>query len=153
MWKGSAAPLILLALALGGCLGGHQHPMGDAPGTPADAGDATRTIRIRAIDTAFDPTAIEVALGETVTFHVTNEGAATHEFVLGTREMQEQHERGMEHGMTHEGAVAIELAPGESKEVTWRFDEPGTVLYGCHEPGHFDAGMWGEIAIGEGAAA
>lgn len=31
---------------------------------------------------------------------------------------------------------AVTIAPGETEELTWRFDEPGEVLYGCHESDH-----------------
>jgi uncharacterized cupredoxin-like copper-binding protein len=50
-------------------------------------------------------------------------------------------------GHAHDDPNAISLAPGETKELTWRFVEAGTVEYGCHEPGHYEAGMHGEMTI------
>jgi uncharacterized cupredoxin-like copper-binding protein len=55
-------------------------------------------------------------------------------------------------GMAHarpeaEALVVVELAPGEMKEVTVTFDEAGEMLYGCHEPGHYDGGVVGTISV------
>ena len=33
---------------------------------------------------------------------------------------------------------------GEQGELTWRFTNPGSILYGCHVPGHYEAGMVGD---------
>jgi uncharacterized cupredoxin-like copper-binding protein len=33
--------------------------------------------------------------------------------------------------------------------MTWRFTEAGTTEFGCHEPGHFAAGMVGDISVTE----
>lgn len=124
------------------------HGPGMHGGSVEDPSTATRTIAISAIDTAFEPASLSVARGEVVTFVVTNNGKAAHEFILGDAAMQEQHASAMEHGgPAHGGDNMIELAPGETKEITWRFDETGTILYACHEPGHYDAGMVGEIAV------
>jgi uncharacterized cupredoxin-like copper-binding protein len=43
---------------------------------------------------------------------------------------------------------AVKVGPGETAELTWRFDETGTLLYGCHEPGHYEGGMVGTIEVG-----
>lgn len=43
---------------------------------------------------------------------------------------------------------AVVLDPGETKEVTWKFTVAGTFLIGCHQPGHYDAGMVGSITVG-----
>ena len=43
------------------------------------------------------------------------------------------------------GPVTIE--PGEMVSVLARFDEPGETLIGCHQPGHWQAGMKGVITI------
>lgn len=134
--------------------------MGDDPtdmdmagvGEPADAADADRTIEVTTLDTmAYDPASISVASGETVTFSVTNGGDAPHEFTLGDQAMQDEHAEEMADmgsGMGHDEPNSISLQPGETKELTWRFGEAGTVIYACHEPGHYQAGMRGEITVG-----
>lgn len=124
-------------------------------GMPADASEAERTIEVAALDAmAFEPDAVEVAAGEVVTFVITNEGEAVHEFVLGDAAMQEEHaeEMGeMGSGMAHDEPNAVSVEPGGTAELTWRFGDAGTVEYACHEPGHFEAGMRGTITVGASA--
>jgi uncharacterized cupredoxin-like copper-binding protein len=116
-------------------------------------GGGGQTIEVQALDElAWDPASVTVQAGETVTFVVTNDGQAQHEFVLGPDHVQEAHEEaaagGMEHGEAGEEAMAVlELAPGETEEATITFDEPGEILYGCHEPGHYDGGMVGTVTV------
>lgn len=141
-------------------MGAEDDAMGDVDhvnfsfGSPADAGDAERTISVETIEEggfAYQPASIEVAAGETVTFEVANVGEAVHEFVLGDTGTQQAHEEEMAEmggGMAHDEPNALVLQPGETKTLTWTFSEPGTLLYGCHEPGHYDAGMVGEITVG-----
>jgi len=45
---------------------------------------------------------------------------------------------------------AVTAGPGETAELTWRFDESGDLLFGCHEPGHYDGGMVGQITVSAG---
>ncbi|HEX6301031.1 MAG TPA: plastocyanin/azurin family copper-binding protein [Acidimicrobiia bacterium] len=123
-------------------------------GEPADAADADRTIDIDANnDLTFDPASITISEGETITFRVTNTGNLEHDFVLGDEDAQEAHEAEMmemmESGeeMEHSDPYAVSVPAGETVELTWHFTEPGTVLFGCHEPGHYEAGMKGTISV------
>lgn len=120
-------------------------------GAPADASDADRTVAIVATDEmAFDPSTVTVRAGEVVTFEVTNEGQIPHDFTLGDERTQRAHERAMEEmgaDMAHDDPNAMTLDPGETAAITWRFDEAGEVLYGCHQPGHYDAGMVGAVDV------
>lgn len=118
-------------------------------GRPGDPADADRTIEVEALDSlAFDPAAIEVDRGETVSFVVTNTGNARHEFTLGDEEYQMEHGEEMQmDGMDGDAPHSVVLEPGETKELTWTFTEPGEVLYGCHEPGHYEGGMVGKISV------
>jgi uncharacterized cupredoxin-like copper-binding protein len=36
---------------------------------------------------------------------------------------------------------AVTVEPGKTEELTTRFDDAGTYEIGCHEPGHYAAGM------------
>jgi uncharacterized cupredoxin-like copper-binding protein len=126
-------------------------------GTPADPTDAERTIEVRTSDElAFEPAEVSVQHGETVTFAVTNDGKLPHDFVLGDEATQEQHAQEMaasEEDMAHEGmehgdANAISVPAGETVELTWTFGgDADRLLYGCHEPGHYEAGMVGTIIV------
>lgn len=121
-------------------------------GEPADAAEADRTIEITASDDlTFNPTELEVAPGETITFKVINQGEMPHDFTLGDEATQDEHEEAMSDmgGMTMpDEPNAIVVAAGETKEITWRFADAGAVIFGCHQPGHYAAGMKGQVAIG-----
>lgn len=121
-------------------------------GEPADAASADRVIEIDALDAfAFDPDEITVEAGETVTFRVTNTGAIPHDFTLGDEAMQDEHEAEMaEMGgemEMHDEPNLLALEPGETKELTWHFTEPGEILIGCHQTGHYDAGMKATVTV------
>ncbi|MHB8535060.1 MAG: cupredoxin domain-containing protein [Sulfuricaulis sp.] len=120
-------------------------------GRPGDAKKVDRTIRIEALDTMrYDQHKLAVRAGETVRFVVTNTGRIRHEFVIGDAAKQHEHEMEMRvmPGMPmHDDANGIGLAPGETKSIVWQFAKPGTVEFACHEPGHFQAGMIGRIAV------
>jgi uncharacterized cupredoxin-like copper-binding protein len=128
-----------------------DHADGETMGEPADASEATRTISVEAFDMAFDPESIAVEPGEVVTFEVTNTGEAVHEFFLGDSAMQQEHAEEMADmgsDMAHDEPYSIRLQPGETKQLTWRFAETGEVEFACHEPGHYQAGMHGQISVG-----
>jgi uncharacterized cupredoxin-like copper-binding protein len=128
-----------------------DHADDEAMGEPADPSDATRTIAVEAFDMAFDPQTISVEPGEVVTFEVTNTGEAVHEFFLGDSAMQQEHAdemADMDGDMVHDEPYSIRLQPGETKQLTWRFADSGNVEFACHEPGHYQAGMHGQISVG-----
>ena len=168
-----------------------------------------RDIAISMDDTLrFDPAEITVGAGEVVRFVLTNTGAATHDFLIGDLETQEEHGAEMAAGVTHghsacpepsgehadeamgdsdmmmgddmashmpedevatgqmdeaddhaEGELcpggipaAVTIEPGETVSVLARVDEPGETLIGCHQPGHWPAGMKGVITVVETAS-
>lgn len=120
-------------------------------GRPGDPSEADRTVEITQLDTfAFDPSELEVQMGETITFAVTNAGEARHEFVLGDEMKQQEHESVMQDmggEMMPDEPNAIAVEPGETKSLTWTFTEMGTLQYGCHVSGHFAQGMVGTIDV------
>ena len=64
--------------------------------------------------------------------------------------MQQQHADEMAQmadGMAHNAPNSVRLQPRETKQLTWRFGDTATLEYGCHEPGHYQAGMRGQISI------
>lgn len=124
---------------------------GDFPfGEPAEMAIADRTIEIATTDDlAFDPAELTVTAGETITFRIVNDGTIIHDFTLGDEATQQQHEEEMaEMGeMASDQPNAVTVAAGETKELTWTFTQPGTVVIDCHQPGHYDAGMKGLITV------
>lgn len=134
---------------------GDDHDGDFSWGSPAEAAEAARTIEIQADDDfTFDPAAVDVAAGETVTFRVSNVGQLDHDFTLGDAEAQQTHAEemaemdGMDHGSAEPNSMTI--PPGETVETTWTFTQPGEILIGCHVPGHYESGMRGTVTIAEG---
>ena len=96
----------------------------------------------------FEPASMTVPAGQPVTFVVTNTGSIEHEFVLGDEADQAAHEQEMvESGMAHDEAMAIGVKPGTTKELTVTFDEAGSILVGCHFPGHYAGGMQASVIV------
>ncbi|MEN8239124.1 MAG: plastocyanin/azurin family copper-binding protein [Actinomycetota bacterium] len=129
-----------------------EHSEEFAFGDPMESSDADRVIEITANDDfTFLPSGATVTTGETVTFRVTNTGAIPHDFVLGDEHMQDEHEAEMaEMGgdmAMHDEPNAFVIEPGETKEMTWHMTEPGEILFGCHQPGHYVAGMKGTVVV------
>lgn len=156
--------LMVLSVLLAACAGStastttaeahDEHGEGVPFGEPGHAADADRVIDIDANDDfTFGPTDIKVSAGETITFRITNTGSLPHDFTLGDQETQDAHEAEMaemmENGeMTmHDEANAVALVSGETKDLTWHFTESGTVLIGCHQTGHYEAGMKGAVTV------
>jgi uncharacterized cupredoxin-like copper-binding protein len=168
---GIIAVVLIVAFVVQAVLGGGHGPQMHAPssdaggqadssspsegtadvGGPADAAHAARTVEVTALDTmAFEPSTIDVSAGETVTLEITNSGDTAHEFTLGDTAMQQEHADAMAHlpdGMPHDLPNSVRLQPGETKELTWRFGHAGTLEYACHEPGHYEAGMRGQLTV------
>lgn len=97
----------------------------------------------------FEPDVITVAAGETVRFVVRNTGAIDHEFLIGDEAAQAGFAAEMAEGHddAHASEAGIALGAGETGEFTYTFAEPGELLIGCHEPGHYDGGMVARITV------
>jgi len=123
------------------------------------AADAARhPDRIIAIDAndqlRFSPDNVVVRSGETVAFRVSNSGLTEHEFVIGDAAVQAQHDREMAQPasgsgmqMNEDATFAVTVPAGETRTLVYTFGSSGTLLYGCHEPGHYAAGMRGTITV------
>ena len=118
-------------------------------GHPAGAAKVTRTIKMLATDIEFTPKAITVRKGETVKFEIVNHGKLEHEFVLGDSAEQIDHDKEMAAmpGMKMDHVNGVGVAPGQSARLVWTFTKSGTLQYACHVPGHFVAGMVGQLKI------
>ena len=123
-------------------------------GEPAALADADRVVAVNASDDlVFDPSEIKVTMGETIEFKVSNPGTVGHEFVIGDDSFQSAHAdemAGMEGDMLPPDEVyAISIAPDQTRSIAWTFSADGIVKYGCHVPGHYEAGMVGAVTVGE----
>lgn len=133
---------LALATLVAGC--------GDADDNAAGPAETpTRRIDVEMQDLAFSPTSIDVEAGETIRFVFTNTGKVDHEAYIGDPAAQRQHADEMADmaDMEHDDDMRT-VEPGDSVEMIHTFDEAGPVQVGCHQPGHFEAGMVMDIAVG-----
>lgn len=95
---------------------------------------------------AFSPQRLEFRRGETVRFVVVNGDPIDHELIIGDEAVQDAHEKGTEaHHGTKDGEVSVPA--GEQAETRYTFAEEGTLIFGCHLPGHYGYGMRGVIRV------
>lgn len=141
--------------------GGPSGSSGPSGGRPVD---------IVMVDSAFQPTEVSVRRGETVTFRFRNDGAVVHEALIGDEAEQVAHHAEMleagtmapsmghddapaGHGSGHDptadghGPMAVTVAPQSSGELTYTFAESTALWIGCHQPGHWEAGMKLQIRV------
>ena len=119
-------------------------------GIAGEARDVQRTIVIRMTDAMrFEPSRITVREGETVRLRAINRGRVLHEIVLGTpQELQAHAELMKKHpGMEHDAPDMAHVVAGRRGDIVWNFNRAGTFDFACLIPGHFDAGMVGQIVV------
>lgn len=144
----------VLALVATACGGGDDHEsMNMEEGSTAtSAGGAVtaKTVSVTMIDIAYEPKSLTVQRGERVEFVFHNQGKIAHDAFIGDPAAQAEHEKEMTEssgGMGHTGgdSNAITVDPGNTDTLTHTFDKAGTLEIGCHQPGHYGAGM--KIAV------
>ncbi|MNG22690.1 Copper binding protein, plastocyanin/azurin family [compost metagenome] len=55
---------------------------------------------------------------------------------------------GMQHGqMAHDDPNTVMLEPGQSAELTWTFSQSTGLEFACNIPGHYQAGMVGNVEV------
>ncbi|MNN39789.1 plastocyanin [compost metagenome] len=149
---------------------GHSYDFGK----PAKAEQASRTVEVVMGEMYFEPKSLEVKAGETVRFVLKNEGSLLHEFNLGRAAMHTEHQKhmqdmgmltpagmshdmskmnhampGMDHGqmMKHDDPNSVLVEPGKTAELTWTFGKATTLEFACNVPGHYQAGMVGDLTV------
>ena len=138
--------------------------------TACGSGDAAqptganaKVIEVSMTDNEFTPNVFDIEAGQAITFRFRNDGKVDHEAILGTAAEQADHEAqmagegaghgaghgsgmdGMDHGDSPGDAITVE--PGRAATLTHTFPNPGRVLLGCHEPGHYKEGMKATITV------
>jgi uncharacterized cupredoxin-like copper-binding protein len=133
------ALILGLGITLTACGTGDGGPSSD-PSSDADPRTITATL---SDDMAIQLSESDFEVGETVRFEVTNEGAIPHEFYVGDAEAQEHHAEEMAEmdGMGHDEPDGVAVDPGATETFEYTFEQSGEILAGCHEPGHYEAGM------------
>ena len=140
---------LLAVLVLTSCGDGGSDDVGAPVATP-------RVVEITMTDNAYSLTNLRARSGQEVTFCFRNAGSVAHEAVVGTPAQQVRHEKEMNgaggdsmDAMADMGADpdAIAVQPGRTGEVTYQFSGSGTVVIGCHVPGHYQNGMRATITV------
>jgi uncharacterized cupredoxin-like copper-binding protein len=134
----STAALVALTLALAACSGsvvaepaegghgtsGEHAAEGDTPPV-----DGARRIAITAVALAFEPTTVELAVGEPVNLALTSEDTL--------------HDLNVDEVGFH-----VVAGRGSTSVGGIEFTEPGTYVAYCSVPGHREAGMELELTVG-----
>lgn len=129
----------------------------DRTGADSTGGSGdVRTVEIDMVDIAFEPDTLQVGRGETVRFVFSNRGEVAHDAFIGDAAAQAEHEDEMRQADSEEGHGeghgddsddAITIDPGDNAELTYTFQQSGNVEIGCHQPGHYDAGMRIDVEV------
>lgn len=121
-------------------------------GQPGDAKKVSRTVEITMNDAMrFKPSSVSVRRNETIRFVLKNEGRLRHEMVLGRISDLKKHAALMIKfpDMQHSDPNQASVEPGQTGELVWRFTRSGSVDFACLQPGHYDAGMKGQVVVGQ----
>lgn len=148
------APMIFAGVALVAGVaiahGDDKHDVHAAFGQPGNPVAVSRSIAIDMQDSMrYVPAMINVKRGETIRFILKNSGVVKHEFVLGTVKELRGHAAMMKKfpKMGHEDPAQLGVDPGKTGELIWQFTKAGTFDFACLQPGHYEAGMHGQIAV------
>jgi uncharacterized cupredoxin-like copper-binding protein len=145
-----AAATALLGIGVGavGCQQTDQSPTLGAP---------SRTVRVVMQDSfRYEPAELVVKAGEVVRFEVVNAGTLPHEFLVGDADRQEGFERemadggmgGMDHGSEDGPLPGVMLEAGGTDSFVFSVPaKAGELIYACHVPGHYAAGMRGRLTV------
>jgi uncharacterized cupredoxin-like copper-binding protein len=156
-----AGILLSAGMVVAGCGGGSPST------TPVpSAGDVShpREVNIIARDYSFAPDPLDLIPGETVLLHVVNGGLETHEAVIGDQSVQDAWEIaeaatvGAPPGPTPVVSVPpgvaglrVVVASGARVDVVWTVPAApaavGTLIVGCHIPGHYARGMHAAVRV------
>ena len=88
-------------------------------------------VTLPALDIKWDTSNIDASVGQTITITIANEGMLDHNLVI------------------QDLSVDVDIAAGNTEEVTFMVSEAGTMVFMCNVPGHFEAGMAGTITVSE----
>jgi uncharacterized cupredoxin-like copper-binding protein len=148
-----APALVLIVAACGGGSTSSPSVAGSSPSSAVSPSTAAQRIEVKLTDALrMEPAEMAVRSGQPVTFVVTNAGAIQHEFFVGDQGAQDDHEMAMASMATMvpdgpDGLDGIVLKPGETVELTHTFAAAGAFQAGCHETGHYAAGMKATITV------
>ncbi|MDO8390970.1 MAG: plastocyanin/azurin family copper-binding protein [Actinomycetota bacterium] len=142
----SLAAVTLLTIA---ACGGGNDAASDASAS-TDSSAPVRVVEVTMADIRFGTESLAVAAGETVEFRFTNDGEIPHDAFIGDAAAQAQHDiemAGMD-GHDHAMPGGVTVQPGATESLTYTFEDAGELEIGCHQPGHYSAGMKIDVTVG-----
>jgi len=170
----AAFSIAAVLVAGGDVLADPGHGKGTPIGEPGHRAKASRTVMITVRDNLYEPDTIDAKKGETIRFVIKNTGELLHEFNIGTPAMHADHQKEMaqmaEHGMItatgvnhqlmmmdhgkaglpsmkHDDPNAVLIEPGKTAELVWKFPKNAKLEFACNLPGHYEAGMVGQVHL------
>jgi uncharacterized cupredoxin-like copper-binding protein len=109
-------------------------------------GPGVVTVEVAIDHSHFDLGHLRVHAGTLVQLVVRNHDPIDHELVVGDEAVHRRHANGSER--RHPPVPGeVSVAPGDTAMTFYEFNEPGTVTYACHLPGHVAYGMAGTIEV------
>lgn len=149
-WASAALVSAAPAFAAGAADGHHHDHANAAMGEVGQASQVSRTVEVEMRDSMqFVPSKLSVKQGETLRIVVKNAGQLQHEIVLGDEKDLKAHAELMKKfpEMEHAEPNMLTLAGGKTGELVWKFTRAGVVNFACLQPGHFEAGMKGQVRV------
>jgi uncharacterized cupredoxin-like copper-binding protein len=137
---------VLSAVLVGGAVTAGGYALDAARADPGGLGPGDVTIELGVHHSRFDTERIVVKPGTIVRFVVRNDDPIRHELIVGPPDVHARHASGTE--AVHPpvpGEVTVD--PLTTAETVYRFDEPGSLMFACHLPGHFEYGMKGTVIV------
>lgn len=119
-------------------------------GMTGDPEKVSKTITVSMSDEMrFEPSELEIKVGDTIRILAANKGEVLHEMVIGRKADLMKHAAMMVKfpNMEHSEPYMAHADEGQTAEIIWTFSKPGTFEYGCLIPGHYDSGMKGLITV------
>jgi uncharacterized cupredoxin-like copper-binding protein len=151
MLKSRSFIALAVAALLTGALAGCGADSSDAPGGNRTVDDGLRVVKVEMTEMAFNPAKIDVTSGETIRLRFHNSGVVMHDAVIGDLAFQERREMAASGAGTPltgaDNVEALVVDPGDSADLVYKADAVGTFIIGCHQPGHWVAGMRADINV------
>jgi len=109
-------------------------------------GPGTVTVVLGIEHSSFSLDQLTVREGTEIRFVLDNGDPIRHELIVGPPEVHQRHEAGTEPAHPpRPGEVSVE--PLSTAATTYTFDDPGSIEFACHLPGHRAYGMTGTVTV------